>query len=120
MIHWGLASWLSGFLSPVGCSQHLAGHLLALVLLRVGSLITSFDTLVTQQGRIWPSTVIWFGKHGSLICKGSPQQSSMIVNCGIDLVMRRSGVRFPEAALRSFGLTSALFGRILEGQLGLV
>ena len=30
--------------------------------------------------------------------------------------MRRSGVRFPEAALRSFGLTSVLFGRILEGQ----
>jgi hypothetical protein len=35
------------------------------------------------------------------------------------LVMRRSGVRFPEAALRSFGLSSALFGRILERQLGL-
>ena len=34
--------------------------------------------------------------------------------------MRRSGVRFPEAALRSFGLTSALFGRILERQFGLV
>jgi hypothetical protein len=34
--------------------------------------------------------------------------------------MRRSGVRFREAAPRSFGPTSALFGRILEGQLGLV
>jgi hypothetical protein len=32
----------------------------------------------------------------------------------------RSEVRFPQAALRSFGLTSALFWRILEGQLGLV
>ena len=38
----------------------------------------------------------------------------------LQLVMRRSGVRFPKAALRSFGLTSALFGRILERQLGLV
>ena len=26
MIHWGLASSLSGFLSPVGSSQFLAGH----------------------------------------------------------------------------------------------
>ena len=34
--------------------------------------------------------------------------------------MRRSGVRFPEAAPRSFGLASRLFWRILEGQLGLI
>jgi uncharacterized protein YjeT (DUF2065 family) len=32
----------------------------------------------------------------------------------LQLVMRRSGVRFPEAALRSFGLTSVLFGRVLR------
>jgi hypothetical protein len=34
--------------------------------------------------------------------------------------MRRSRVRFPEAALRPFGLASVLFGRMLEGQRGLV
>jgi hypothetical protein len=36
------------------------------------------------------------------------------------LVMRRSGVRFPKAALKAFVLTSCLFGRILEGQHALV
>jgi hypothetical protein len=71
-------------------------------------MITSLDTLVTQQGSIRPSMVNMAKCPGCLICKGDTQQPSLIVNAVMDLVMRRSGVRFPEAALRSFGRRTSL------------
>jgi hypothetical protein len=37
--------------------EHLAGRLSYLILLGIGFVITSFDTVVTQQGCIQPSTV---------------------------------------------------------------
>ena len=53
-------------------------------------MITHFDTLVTQQSRIRPSTVNMDKCPGCLICKRSRQQPSVIVNAVMDLVMRRS------------------------------
>jgi hypothetical protein len=64
-----------------------------------------------STGHLWTKAQI--GGHRS------GEATTSWTSC-LRLVMRRSGVRFPEAALRPFDLTSAPFGRILEGQLGLV